>query len=190
MRVLGLGQGRAARTLDVDALYAQHHDGLLLYLARRTADAEVALDIWSETFAQAVAGQKRFRGTTEAEAAGWLYGIAKRQLALYFRRGHAERRAMERLGLERPPADQELLAEIGRRAQLDVLRRELSVALASLSEPVRCAVRLRVVEELPYEEVARSLSITEQAARARVSRGLSALAAVLDESMIEEATAS
>jgi RNA polymerase sigma factor (sigma-70 family) len=174
----------------VNALYAQHHDALLLFLARRTADAEVALDLWAETFAQAVAGREKFRGTTEAEAAGWLYGIAKRQLALYFRRGHAERRAMERLGLERPPADLQLLAEIGRRAGLDVLRRELNIALATLSEPVRSAVRLRVVEELPYVEIARTLDISEQAVRARVSRGLSALADVLDESMIEEATAS
>jgi RNA polymerase sigma factor (sigma-70 family) len=181
--------GRRGHRLDVDVLYARHHDALLLFLARRTADAEVALDLWAETFAQAVAGRHRFRGTTDAEEAGWLYGIARRQLALYFRRGHAEQRALQRLGLERPPADVELLAEIERRAQLDVLRAELSVALASLSEPVRDAVRLRVVDELPYAEVAHSLDITEQAARARVSRGLSALAGVLDSPRVQEAFA-
>jgi RNA polymerase sigma-70 factor (ECF subfamily) len=173
--------------LDVDALYERHRDDLLLFLARRTADAEVALDLWAETFAQAVAGHARFRGTTEGEAAAWLYAIARKQLALYFRRGTAERRALERLGLERPPADRELLADIEQRAHLDVLRGELNVALASLSEPVREAVRLRVVEEKPYPEIAQSLSISEQAARARVSRGLSALADVLDTHTIQEA---
>jgi RNA polymerase sigma factor (sigma-70 family) len=180
---------RHSERLDVDALYARHSDDLLLFLARRTADAEVALDLWAETFAHAVAGGGKFRGSTEEEAAGWLYGIAKRQLALYFRRGHAERRALERLGLERPPADEELLADIERRAQLDVMRAELGVALASLSVPVREAVRLRVVDELPYSDIARSLSISEQAARARVSRGLSALAAVMDGPRIREAGA-
>ena len=37
---------------------------------------------------------------TEAEAAGWLYGIARRQLALYFRRSAVEKRALQRLGLQ------------------------------------------------------------------------------------------
>jgi RNA polymerase sigma factor (sigma-70 family) len=177
------------RGMDVDALYARHHDELLLFLVRRTADVEAALDLWSETFAQAVAGRRKFRGNTEAEEAGWLYAIARRQLARYFRRGYAEKRALQKLGLERPPADQELIAEISHRAQLDVLRQELSVALATLSEPVREAVRLRIVDELPYIEVAQSLSISEQAARARVSRGLAALADALEGRRIEEAFA-
>ena len=166
--------------LDVDALYARHHDELLLYLVRRTADVEVALDLWSETFAQAVAGRRKYRGSTDAEAAAWLYSIAKNQLARYLRRGYAERRAMEKLGLERPPADEELLADIWRRSQLDATRAELAAALATLSEPVREAVRLRVVDERPYVEVAHRLKISEQAARARVSRGLTALAEVLE----------
>jgi RNA polymerase sigma-70 factor (ECF subfamily) len=166
--------------LDVDALYERHHDELLLYLVRRTADVDVALDLWSETFAQAVAGRGKYRGKTEAEAAAWLYSIAKNQLARYLRRGYAERRAMQKLGLERPPADHELVADIWQRAQLDATRAELAAALATLSEPVREAVRLRVVDERPYVEVAHRLKISEQAARARVSRGLTALAEVLE----------
>ena len=179
----------AMRGMDVDALYARHHDELLLFLVRRTADVEVALDLWSETFAQAVAGRRKFRGTSEAEEAGWLYSIARNQLARYFRRGYAEKRALQKLGLERPPADHELLAEIAQRARLDVLRQELNVAMATLSEPVRDAVRLRVVDEMPYLKVAQTLRISEQAARARVSRGLSALADALDAQRTEEAWA-
>jgi RNA polymerase sigma-70 factor, ECF subfamily len=166
--------------IDINALYARHHDDLLLFFVRRTADVEVALDLWSETFAQAVAGRRKYRGRTEAEAAAWLYSIAKNQLARYLRRGYAERRAMQKLGLERPPGDEELLADIWQRSQLDATRAELAAALATLSEPVREAVKLRVVDERPYGEVARRLKISEQAARARVSRGLTALAEVLE----------
>jgi RNA polymerase sigma-70 factor (ECF subfamily) len=166
--------------IDVDALYARHHDDLLLFFVRRTADVEVALDLWSETFAQAVAGRRKFRGKTDAEAAAWLYSIARNQLARYLRRGYAERRAMQKLGLERPPTDDELVADIWQRAQLDALRIELIAALATLSEPVREAVKLRVVDERPYVEIATRLRISEQAARARVSRGLSALAEALE----------
>ena len=39
----------------------------------------------------------------------------------------------------------------------------------------REAVRLRVVDELEYDELAARLSISAQTARARVSRGLRAL---------------
>jgi RNA polymerase sigma factor (sigma-70 family) len=175
--------------MDVNALYGRHREALLVFLVRRTADTEVALDLWAETFAQAVAGARRFRGNTEAEQAAWLYTIAKRQLALYYRKGTAEQRALRKLGLERPPADQTLLHEIEERAQLDDLRRELAAALAKLSDPVRDAVRLRIVDELPYETVARELRISEPAARARVSRGLAALAEHLDPLAIREATA-
>lgn len=60
-------------------------------------------------------------------------------------------------------------------------------ALAQLSPAVRSAVQLRVVDELDYPIVAQRLGISEQAARARVSRGPAALAALLDTSTVNEA---
>ena len=45
--------------LDVEALYARHRDGLLSFFVRRTADVDAALDLWAETFAQAMAGRHR-----------------------------------------------------------------------------------------------------------------------------------
>jgi DNA-directed RNA polymerase specialized sigma24 family protein len=92
----------ADRRLDIGALYARHRDELLAFFVRRTSDTEVALDLWGETFAQALAGRGRYRGRSEEEAGAWLFGIARRQLARYYRRGSAERRAMTRLGIERP----------------------------------------------------------------------------------------
>jgi RNA polymerase sigma-70 factor (ECF subfamily) len=85
----------------------------------------------------------------DVEAAAWLYGIARNQLARYYRRGTIEKRALRRLELERPPVDEALVAEIERRAGMDAMRRELAAALATLSEPVRRAVELRVLGELP-----------------------------------------
>ena len=82
-----------------------HFEDLLRYLTRRTCDAEAGLDLTAESFAQAYLSRRRFRGSTEGEAAAWLYRIAKRQLARYFRKGAAEQRALRRLGLERPELD-------------------------------------------------------------------------------------
>ncbi len=149
-------------------------------MARRTADPEVALDLWAETFAQACTGRGSFRGTTPAEAAAWLNGIARRQLAQYYRRGRIEQRALRQLQLERPPATPEALADLERRAGLHDLRRELGPALAQLSPSVSSAVRLRVIDEPAYPDLAARLGISEPAARARVSRGLAALADLLD----------
>ena len=46
-------------------------------------------------------------------------------------------------------------------------------------------MRLRVVDELGYPAIATRLGISEQAARARVSRGLRALAGALDHHQAE-----
>ena len=164
--------------LDLRALYEDHRDDLLAYLARRTADPEVALDLLAETFAQAIASQKKFRAG--GDPVGWLYGIAKKQLALYYRRGRIEQKALKRLDIERHPPSPEVVAEIAHRAGLEQLRGELQAAMAVLSPSTRDAVRLRVVDELSYGDLADRLGISEGAARARVSRGLSALAGALD----------
>jgi len=177
----------AAAELDISDLYARHRDELLVFLARRTADAEVALEIWAETFAQAIVSRNRYRGSTDADSAAWLFSIARHQLARYYRRGRAERRAMTRLGIERPVLDPETEAHIIRRASLDQIRRELKSAVAALSTDVRDAITLRVIDELPYPDVAARLAISEQAARARVSRGLRTLGSTLDIRRITEA---
>jgi RNA polymerase sigma-70 factor (ECF subfamily) len=70
--------------------------------------------------------------------------------------------------------------EIERRAGLPLLRAALGEELARLTTEQRQALQLRVVEERPYDEVARVLGITEATARARVSRGLRALAGGLE----------
>jgi RNA polymerase sigma factor (sigma-70 family) len=160
--------------------YDDHAEPLLAYLAKRVYDADVALDLTAETFAQAYVARGRFRGSTDGEAAAWLYKIAKRQLARYFRSGNVERKALRRLGIEPPQLDEEQQARIEELAEVAALRGALRAELGRLSPAHRDALELRIVEELSYPEVARRLSISEQAARARVSRGLKALASALD----------
>jgi RNA polymerase sigma-70 factor (ECF subfamily) len=160
--------------------YVEYAEGLLAYLARRVHDPDLALELTAESFAQAYIGRDRFRGSTDAEAAGWLYGIARRQLALYFRKGAVERLALTRLGIELPRFDDEQKARLEELASLDDVRASLRIELERLSDGQRQALELRVVEELPYREVARRLRVSEGAARVRVARGLKALAAALD----------
>src|SRR5262245_40866638 len=162
------------------AFYDAYFEDLLRYLTRCTCDAEAGLDLTAESFAQAYLSRHRFRGTTGGEAAGWLYRIAKRQLSRYFKRGRAELKALERLGLERPELEPAAEREIEQLAALDELRTVLRGELEELSHAHRNALWLRVVEELPYCEVANRLSISEPAARARVSRALKTLTSALE----------
>jgi RNA polymerase sigma factor (sigma-70 family) len=166
-------------TLDPDAisrLYETHAGVLLRYLARRTLQPEVAIDLVAETFAKAFAHRDQFRGQSESDAVAWLFGIARHELSAYFRRGVVDRRAMQALGLEVPAlvdADFERVEEL---ADLRAQRAEIVHALGELSQEHRDALRMRVVEEQSYPDVAIALGITEQTARARVSRALRALA--------------
>lgn len=162
------------------ALYERESEMVLAFVARRTLDAEVALDITAETFAQAFRGRRSFRGDSEAEQRAWLVTIARRQIGRYLRRGVVERRALERLGVTVPAACEDDLRAIEDAAQLAELRAALSNELERLRRDQREALRLRVIEEHSYREIADALNITEQVARARVSRGLRSLARALE----------
>ena len=160
--------------------YDEHSENLLAYLPRRVYEPEVAVDLTAEVFARAFAARTHFRGSTDGQAAAWLYRIARRELARYFRKGTFERQALTRLGMQTPRLDEEQLARIEQLAQLEDLRSALRAGLERLSRAHQEALGLRIVEQLSYREVARRLDISEQAARARVSRGLKALAKALD----------
>ncbi len=175
--------GRAVELCEPEgfvALYRREAEFVLTFCARRVMDAETALDLTAETFAQAFRGRASFRGTTRAEARAWLLTIARRQIARYMRRGSLDARALRRLAIQTPELEPDQIEEIERRAGLPALRAELAAQLARLNEDQREALRLRVVEQHSYEHVAQELGITEATARARVSRALRALSAALE----------
>jgi RNA polymerase sigma-70 factor (ECF subfamily) len=152
-------------------LYSRHVEAVYGWFRRRIEWA--ASDLTAETFARAWLARSRFRDERNGSALPWLLGIAANLLADAARRDRIETRARKRLGL---PLD--LAAEDGFARAEDRLspRRELAREMARLAEHERQALELRVVEELPYEQVARRLSIRPAAARLRVSRALRRLA--------------
>lgn len=160
-------------------LYDRHAARLLAYLYRRTLDAEAAADLLAETFAVAFARRHRFRDVGRPGSA-WLYGIAKKELAHWFRHEQAQSRAVRRLGLRRPALDDESIARIEELADVAGYRAALAEAVARLTAAERDAVRLRVVDELDYRQIASRLNCSEGAARVRVHRGLGRLATLLE----------
>lgn len=173
---------------DISGLYERHATALLKFAMQRTLDAQLSVDIVGETFAIAFERRRRYRGKTDAEALSWLFGIAANLIKMYFRSGAIERRAMQKLGVDRTVVTDDELERIDALAGTAELRGIVVEALRDLNADQRDAVQLRVVDELDYPEVAQRLAISEQVARARVSRGLKALRDSLERASLEEVT--
>jgi RNA polymerase sigma-70 factor (ECF subfamily) len=155
-------------------LYDRYAERVHGYFVRRTRDEDAAFDLTAETFAQAWLVRGRFRDEVDGSAAPWLFGIARNVLLMSLRRGQLERRAVARLGVaERLDAPYEAAAVAPDEGWAD----GADELLDSLPVSQREAVRLRVVQELAYEQVAVALGTSAAAARVRVHRGLAALRA-------------
>jgi RNA polymerase sigma-70 factor, ECF subfamily len=148
------------------ALYDRYAARVLRYHERRTDDPDAAHDLTAETFAQAWLARARFRDEAGGSAGPWLFAIARHVLLASVRRRALEQRACRRLGLELSGTATE-----PEERWLD----GLDEALAELPETQREAIRLRVEDDLAYDDVAASLGTTPEAARVRVHRGLAAL---------------
>jgi RNA polymerase sigma factor (sigma-70 family) len=153
--------------------YERHAVRLRAWLRRECGSTEVATDLTAEAFAQALVSLGRFRGTTDDEAGAWLYGIARNLLAQYRRKLRVETAARRRLDL--PLRDYGGYEESDELLDAATLTRELHLALDALSAGERAALDLRIVEQLPYDEVAERLALAPPAARMRVARALRTL---------------
>jgi RNA polymerase sigma-70 factor, ECF subfamily len=152
-------------------LYARHVGAVHGWLWRRLECA--ASDLTAETFARAWLRRTNFSDDRDGSALPWLLGIAAKLLADAVRRERIDTRARERLGLPLDLATEDGYAEVEARLSP---RLALDQALRSLPAHERETLELRVIDELPYGQIARRLQIRPAAARLRVSRALRRLA--------------
>jgi RNA polymerase sigma factor (sigma-70 family) len=157
--------------------YDRYEDTLLAFFVRATGRGELAVDLAAETFATALESVASFRPAL-GSAKGWLFGIARHQLADTWRRGAVEDRARKALGMQPLALDDEALAaveELAGGAGSDAL-----TLLEELPPDQREAIRARVLGERDYAELARDLECSQSVARQRVSRGLRTLRARIE----------
>jgi RNA polymerase sigma factor (sigma-70 family) len=148
------------------AFYRRHERAVVAYAGRMLrGDAELTVDVVAETFARAYESRAQLRAES---GRAWLLGIARHVAFAAFRAGQVERDARTRLGME-PIA----LAD----ATLDAVAEAATAEdwLADLPEDQREAVRRRVLEDQPYDAIARDLATSPAVVRQRVSRGLGLL---------------
>lgn len=157
---------------DFTRIYRIDAEAMLLYFQRRVYDAELATDLLAETFAMAIERGHQYKGCSDEELSAWIWTIARSQLSAAERRDGVERRRLERLGVERRRLRRDEVERIEELAGVSMLHDRVIAHLNRLPASQRDALRLRLIEELDYGEVAERLGISQQTARARVSRGL------------------
>ncbi|HET6508367.1 MAG TPA: RNA polymerase sigma factor [Baekduia sp.] len=155
--------------------YERWEGPILAWLQRRTRDPEVAVDLSGEVFAAALSAADRFIGAGSGSAAAWLFTIARNTLLTSIRRGRVEEQARRRLITWEPVHLHEV--DLDAIVELAADGPALMAALEQLPPRQREAVRARVLEERPYEEIAQQLACSEMVVRKSVSRGLKALRA-------------
>jgi RNA polymerase sigma-70 factor (ECF subfamily) len=162
------------RTVDDPEAFGVFYDrfeaDVLRFFYRATRRADIAADLTAEVFAAALASASAFNREL-GSARGWLFGIARHELADAWERGRVEDRARRRLGLEPLALTDEMIERVeqlgGERSTLELLE--------GLPDDQRRAIKGRILEERDYAELAAALSCSESVARQRVSRGLRTL---------------
>jgi RNA polymerase sigma-70 factor (ECF subfamily) len=163
------------------AFYRRHVDEILAFFRVRTGDPELAADLMAETFAAAMLAAPRFRPRREP-AVAWLFTIARRKLIDSWRRGRVEDAARRKLMMEPMELDDGGLARIDALVDQERDPNPLTELMHRLPTDQREALRLRVLDERDYEDIARELQCSEAVIRQRVSRATRSLRQMRGES--------
>lgn len=141
------------------ALFDTTHQALLAYAVRRVAHPADAADIVAETYL--VAWRRLDDVPADDQARPWLFGVARRVLANYYR-GERRRHALaDKLRdnlceIAPPPPD----ADLG----------DVAIALERLGEDDRELLRLVAWEDLARDEIAVALGVSRSTVRVRLHR--------------------
>jgi RNA polymerase sigma-70 factor (ECF subfamily) len=151
-------------------------------------------DVVQDTLLKAHASFSQFRGSSEAEMAGWLRQILARNLTDLSRRFQkaesrqvTRERSLEELLDQSSLALGKLVAVGGASPSEHAQQRELSLvladALADLSPDHRQVIMLRSLEERSWDEVAAKMRRTTGAVRILWARALTCLRPLIEERM-------
>lgn len=137
---------------EVEALFREHHAGLVRYLTRRLGDRDWAEEIAQETFLRALRAPPRQNGRS------WLFTVATNLVRDQARQLASRRRHLELLAAEvraAEAAQPTMEDRIGRAQEARRARR----ALEGLAERDREALLLKA-EGLDYSEIAAALGLS------------------------------
>ncbi len=161
---------------NVDAagqLYERHYQSIYRYLAYRTGDLHAAEDLTADVFLKMVQALPDYQ-LTRAAFRTWLFQIARNLAIDHFRRNHSH--PVEEIQDGMPAGDD--LPEV--QADRRMSSRELTVALAKLSDEQRDVLLMRFVEGMPIADVAVALHKSIDSVKGMQRRALIALRELLE----------
>jgi RNA polymerase sigma-70 factor (ECF subfamily) len=203
---IGITTEEAALVADLKAgsedafgiLIAQYHQPLFSLIARSLTDSSYAADITQEVFIKVFRSIRGFHG--ESSLRTWLYRIALHEASNQRRwwSRHKKQELTIDSALESADSGEEgislaaTLADTGgspfdHAAQAE-LRSRVEEALRQIPEAFRTVVVLREIEGFSYEEIAEILNVNIGTVKSRLTRGRSALRALLVASANNSAT--
>lgn len=149
-------------------LYKKYFDRIFGFIYRQTDDEDVAADLCSQTFLNALnnAGKFTFRGIP---VSAWFYKIAANEVNRYYRK----RKSAKTFSLEEGVV--RTLYEQANDGWDDEMIERLLSYLAELPAEMLEVLNLRFFEDKDFKEVAFILDITESGAKMRTYRALDSL---------------
>jgi RNA polymerase sigma-70 factor (ECF subfamily) len=160
MRAYLMGDSRA-----FDTLYHRYSGKVYGYLQRKLRNRESTDDVFQAVFLKFHATRSNY--DSRYPVLQWLFVIARTTLADHYRKAARQVQIVdEALDPDRVSQNDPAMALI---EEKDV---EL---LKGLPADQRQAVEMRVIDELPYEDIAQKLGRSEASVRQMVSRGLKRL---------------
>jgi RNA polymerase sigma-70 factor (ECF subfamily) len=166
---------RSTDAADFGRFYQRHVGTVVSFLGSRVQGPEIVFDLTSEAFARALERRRQY-DPARGPAVAWLLGITRNLLIDSVRRSRVAVDSRVRLGMAPIELEDEQLERVEARSRVD-----LRALLATLTVEQREAVVRRFLLDEPYNEIATSLSCSEQVVRKRVSRGLDSLRQAIEE---------
>lgn len=160
--------GALAERLSFERLVRETREDLLAYALRRSANAEDAADVVSETYL--IAWRKLDRVPRDETARLWLFGVAANVL----RRGAQRHRSSEAL-IKRLLAEPADFIQVESGEQEDPTSLRLRASLKSLSADEQELLRLSAWEELTPRQIAAAMGLSTDVVRVRLHRARSRL---------------
>lgn len=136
------------------------------FILTRVKSQEDAEEIWQETLISAYQSFPTFK--KQSSLSSWFCGIAKHEIADFYRKKKIKTILFSRLPFLEGLADQAL----GPQEQLieAELKRKVRKVYKSLSEGYRVVLRLKYIDEHSVAETARKLGLSLKAAESRLTR--------------------
>lgn len=170
------------------ALFNRFYWPLFRFFERRGFSREESQDLIQETFLRVYQGIEAFRGESRWEH--WLFRIAANTAVKSLRHRTAAKRAGQAVPLEGEELEDSMLAQAGvedpapLRQLLGKEKKELlGQAIEGLPPQMRHCVRLRILQDLDYDEVAEILQISPSTVKVQLFKARKRLQMELGDSL-------